>query len=409
MIWNKIVNPETGRKVYINGNIGKRILRKYLVQLGGTNTLGGKKNQDLWKILTNSFTSKDKIITVKNICPKGHLSGKTFMKELPDGRFIKYTIPKGISEGDEFEILVAPEDGILPQPILIILRGMSGMGKSTVSKKIIEKLGGVICSNDDYCEIPGGERTPEYHDTDDCYSKYYNDTLDKAIFPNRNEFFKQKQAGVKYGKDCLYLTMRARSEIPGEKVIIYDNWNLNYYSKGKKSGIDKVIELAHNNNYKVLSIIISSSDSKKVMEAINRQKKLTYFDKRGYPCDDDDDKFDYLKASWDQNCVKNAKRGLQRLLNNLELIPKNKLNVNLYERRYEGPVKDNTPLNKMFNDITLARISGLKIIDKTHQKKLQYRMRQEISSKKKELQKTLGKNWEKNQEKDSVTRYFKRH
>ena len=145
------------------------------------------------------------------------------------------------------------------------------------------------------------------------------------------------------------------------------------------------------------------------MEAINRQKKLTYFDKRGYPCDDDDDKFDYLKASWDQNCVKNAKRGLQRLLNNLELIPKNKLNVNLYERRYEGPVKDNTPLNKMFNDITLARISGLKIIDKTHQKKLQYRMRQEISSKKKELQKTLGKNWEKNQEKDSVTRYFKRH
>ena len=419
MMWNKIVNPETGRKVYINGNIGKRILRKYIVQLGGTNTLLADKkteDHDLWKILKNSFTSKEKIITVKNICPKGHLSGKTYMKELPDGRFIKYNIPKGISEGDEFEILVSPEDGILPQPILIILRGMSGMGKSSVSKKIIEKIGGVICSNDDYCEIPGGERTPEYHDTDDCYSKYYNDSLNKAFFPNRNEFFKQKKAGVKYGKDCLYLMMRARSEIPGEKVIIYDNWNLNYYSTNpghffdpieKKSGIDKVIELAHNNNYKVLSIIISSSDSKKVMEAINRQKKLNYFDKRGHPCDDD--KFDYLKASWEQNCVNRGKHALKMLLNNLEPIPKNKLNVNLYEKTYEGPIKDNTTLNKILNDITLARISGLKIIDKKHQKKLKYRIRQEISSKKKELQKTWKKNWKKNQENDSVTRYFKRH
>ena len=31
--YNKIVNPETGRAVSMNGNLGKKILRKYLKTL----------------------------------------------------------------------------------------------------------------------------------------------------------------------------------------------------------------------------------------------------------------------------------------------------------------------------------------------------------------------------------------
>ena len=34
-MWNKIVNPLTGRKVNINGNVGKKVLLNYLQQTGG--------------------------------------------------------------------------------------------------------------------------------------------------------------------------------------------------------------------------------------------------------------------------------------------------------------------------------------------------------------------------------------
>ena len=34
-MWNKIVNPKTGRKVNINSKIGKSVLRNYMKQLGG--------------------------------------------------------------------------------------------------------------------------------------------------------------------------------------------------------------------------------------------------------------------------------------------------------------------------------------------------------------------------------------
>jgi len=33
-MWNKIFNPATGRKVNINGKIGKKILNNYIVQVG---------------------------------------------------------------------------------------------------------------------------------------------------------------------------------------------------------------------------------------------------------------------------------------------------------------------------------------------------------------------------------------
>ena len=34
-MWNKIVNPKTGRKINVNSKIGKNVLRNYLNQLGG--------------------------------------------------------------------------------------------------------------------------------------------------------------------------------------------------------------------------------------------------------------------------------------------------------------------------------------------------------------------------------------
>ena len=34
-MWNKIVNPKTGRKVNVNSKIGKNVLRNYMKQLGG--------------------------------------------------------------------------------------------------------------------------------------------------------------------------------------------------------------------------------------------------------------------------------------------------------------------------------------------------------------------------------------
>lgn len=37
MVYNKIVNPETGRSVYINGKLGRNIIKKYLIQIGGEN------------------------------------------------------------------------------------------------------------------------------------------------------------------------------------------------------------------------------------------------------------------------------------------------------------------------------------------------------------------------------------
>jgi len=39
-MWNKIVNPETGRKVNINGKIGSKILQKY-VRLMRQSTMSG--------------------------------------------------------------------------------------------------------------------------------------------------------------------------------------------------------------------------------------------------------------------------------------------------------------------------------------------------------------------------------
>ena len=37
-MYNKIVNPNTGRKVNINSRLGKKIIKNYLILLGGSTT-----------------------------------------------------------------------------------------------------------------------------------------------------------------------------------------------------------------------------------------------------------------------------------------------------------------------------------------------------------------------------------
>ena len=39
-MWNKIVNPKTGRRVNISGKIGQQILQNYIIQLGGNRKTG---------------------------------------------------------------------------------------------------------------------------------------------------------------------------------------------------------------------------------------------------------------------------------------------------------------------------------------------------------------------------------
>ena len=43
-MWNKIVNPKTGRKVDINGKIGKSVLKNYINQLGANELDNIKQN-----------------------------------------------------------------------------------------------------------------------------------------------------------------------------------------------------------------------------------------------------------------------------------------------------------------------------------------------------------------------------
>ena len=42
-MWNKIVNPKTGRKVNVNSKIGKSVLRNYMKQLGGVSITESQK------------------------------------------------------------------------------------------------------------------------------------------------------------------------------------------------------------------------------------------------------------------------------------------------------------------------------------------------------------------------------
>ena len=39
-MYEKIVNPQTGRYVFVNGHIGKTILKNYLMQLGSGDPVG---------------------------------------------------------------------------------------------------------------------------------------------------------------------------------------------------------------------------------------------------------------------------------------------------------------------------------------------------------------------------------
>ena len=60
-MWNKITNPETGRKVSINGAIGKKILKNYIYQLSGGATWGNEDDR------TKSHAKGSKIIAARKV------------------------------------------------------------------------------------------------------------------------------------------------------------------------------------------------------------------------------------------------------------------------------------------------------------------------------------------------------
>ncbi len=61
-MYSKIVNPKTGRKVSVNGRLGKRILRNYLIFLSG-----GTLNQ---KVCLAEKAAVEKLESCINLCHK---------------------------------------------------------------------------------------------------------------------------------------------------------------------------------------------------------------------------------------------------------------------------------------------------------------------------------------------------
>ena len=87
-------------------------------------------------------------------------------------KFADHLRKKGLSE-DEIDKAVSARFGLVAtesadQRVLVIMRGVSGSGKSTMARKIAEERGGVIFSTDDYFEREGRyefdpKMLPSYH------------------------------------------------------------------------------------------------------------------------------------------------------------------------------------------------------------------------------------------------------
>ena len=57
-MWNKIVNPKTGRNVNVNSKIGKNILRNYIKQLGGSTSKPTINcTEDIYRILSDNLNN----------------------------------------------------------------------------------------------------------------------------------------------------------------------------------------------------------------------------------------------------------------------------------------------------------------------------------------------------------------
>jgi len=80
-MWNKIVNPKTGRKVNLNSRIGKSVLRNYIAQLGGSKQTQLKRIaariNEPWKCKACDFP--DNVGTRCSICgTPAPISGSSF-------------------------------------------------------------------------------------------------------------------------------------------------------------------------------------------------------------------------------------------------------------------------------------------------------------------------------------------
>ena len=82
-MWNKIVNPETGRKVNINGKIGKKVLKTYLNSLYG----GGSVNEE---VRIEDGEPFDFYRSVEEADQDGNIGKEWNVGEMPVGAWVTY-------------------------------------------------------------------------------------------------------------------------------------------------------------------------------------------------------------------------------------------------------------------------------------------------------------------------------
>ena len=69
MIYNKITNPQTGRKVYINSKLGKIILENYINMIGSGKNPHTQKEWSSYSCRLGTHGIDNEIITIDN-CEK---------------------------------------------------------------------------------------------------------------------------------------------------------------------------------------------------------------------------------------------------------------------------------------------------------------------------------------------------
>ena len=105
-IWNKILNPKTGRMVNVHGKVGKQILNRYLrVLKGGATKQNGDEEgkaigRDEGKEIIRNFTKK-----MENI--DGHLTADNIKRDLEYAE--KEVLPFFVDKGQQKEFKSAIE------------------------------------------------------------------------------------------------------------------------------------------------------------------------------------------------------------------------------------------------------------------------------------------------------------
>ena len=102
-MWDRIVNPESGRKVSVYGKIGQKVLKNYVKQIGGTKLRGGPdctdtelvNNNNRWYgKCDNPYGNKDGICNINdlNLNPGNDRKKWTVCSNPPDGHCFYWTL-----------------------------------------------------------------------------------------------------------------------------------------------------------------------------------------------------------------------------------------------------------------------------------------------------------------------------